>query len=75
MKSTIPIQQNAQSTKLAISITEAAEMLGVCYNTMKTLVNRRDFPKIIAGRRRILIPRDAFVEWVQSSSFKNDIKR
>ncbi|WP_243120281.1 helix-turn-helix domain-containing protein [Caloramator sp. E03] len=55
--------------RLTINIDEAAKMLGVGYNTMLNLVHRKDFPKIQAAKRRILIPREAFIKWVNETSW------
>lgn len=52
--------------KLTINVKEAARMLNICENSMRILVNRRDFPKITIGRR-IVIPKKAFEEWVNKS--------
>ncbi|WP_232841606.1 hypothetical protein [Caldicellulosiruptor acetigenus] len=38
---------------------------------MLTLVHRRDFPKILAGQRRILIPKEVFIHWVNEQACQN----
>lgn len=52
---------------LTITVKEAAVLLGICENTMRTLVHRKDFPKIIVGRR-IIIPREAFMKYINEVS-------
>ncbi|WP_051109292.1 MULTISPECIES: hypothetical protein [unclassified Caldicellulosiruptor] len=49
-----PQPQRDKIEKLTISNKEAAQMLGISYNVMLTLIHRRDFPKILAEQRRIL---------------------
>lgn len=56
--------------RLTINIDEAAKLLGVSYNTMLNLVHRKDFPKIQAAKRRILIPKEAFIKWVNETSWQ-----
>lgn len=51
--------------KLCINIKEAAKLCGCCENTMRQMVHMRRFPKIKVGRR-IIIPKQAFVDWLNS---------
>lgn len=50
--------------RLALSVTEAAEALGVSRRTMYDLINREDFPTLKVGGRR-LISRELLAEWVR----------
>ena len=43
------------NVRLTVTVAEAAEMYGLCENTFRKLVTRKDFPKIIAGRRIVII--------------------
>lgn len=49
--------------KLTVSVTEAAEMLGVSRPTVYSLLNREDFPVFSVGKRR-LISADGLRRWV-----------
>lgn len=49
--------------KLAISVPEAAELLGMCPKTVYQLTRRRDFPAFKAGNRTI-ISVEGLREWV-----------
>ena len=49
--------------RMALSVTEVQEALGIGRNSVYDLVNRADFPKIRMGRK-IIIPRDAFLRWL-----------
>ena len=57
--------------KVALSITEAAEALGVSRSMMYQLIYREDFPAFKVGTRT-LIPKKGLEEWVnkQPKSFK-----
>lgn len=49
--------------KLAITVKEAAQMLGIGLAGMYTLVHREDFPVIQVGHR-LVIPLEAFRRWL-----------
>ncbi|WP_411678726.1 helix-turn-helix domain-containing protein [Clostridium thailandense] len=51
--------------KETYNVKECAKVLGICENTMRELINRRNFPVIRIGRR-ILIPCKAFHEYINS---------
>lgn len=44
--------------KLAYSLRETAEVTGLSYNTVRTLVKTGKIPSVILGEKRILIPAD-----------------
>ena len=50
--------------KLAYSVTEAAQALGVSRRTMYDLIHREDFPTLKVGGRR-LVSRELLAEWVR----------
>jgi excisionase family DNA binding protein len=52
---------------ICLTVKDAAELCGLCQNSFRTLVNQRDFPKIKVGRR-ILIPRQAFIDYINKRS-------
>ncbi len=47
---------------LTLTATDVAEILGIARVKAYELVQSKGFPRIILGRR-ILIPRDKFIEW------------
>lgn len=51
--------------KLTLDVKEAAGLLGIGIGQMYQLTHRADFPKLRAGKR-ILIPRQRFIEWVNN---------
>ena len=57
--------------KLAISVNEAAALLGISRPTMYELIHREDFPSFQIGRRT-LISRVRLAEWVEAQASKNE---
>lgn len=53
--------------KLALSVDEAAKLLGVSKPTMYGIIHREDFPCFKVGNRR-LISRVKLAEWVESQA-------
>lgn len=53
--------------KLALNVTEAAQVLGVSRQTMYTLIHRADFPSFQMGGRR-LISTEGLREWVREQA-------
>lgn len=51
-------------TKLAYSVEEAAEALGVSKTTMYQLVRTEGFPVIFVGKKRV-IPVESFKHWIE----------
>ncbi len=51
------------SGKVVLSTAEAGELMGISTQTVRKLAKIPGFPKFTSGRK-ILIPRDAFIEWV-----------
>lgn len=53
--------------KLALSVTEAAALLGISRPTVYTLIHRADFPAFKLGKRT-LISRAGLAAWVEKQS-------
>lgn len=53
--------------RIALSVAEVQKALGIGRNSVYDLVNRADFPKIRMGRK-IIIPRDAFLRWLDQQT-------
>ncbi len=51
--------------KLALSVPEAAELLGMCPKSVYQLTRRRDFPSFKAGSRTV-ISAEGLREWVKA---------
>lgn len=55
--------ETAAPEKIALTVKEAAELMGVGRNIVYTLTRRADFPKVHVGRK-ILINRRLLEEWL-----------
>lgn len=53
--------------KIAVSVTEAAKMLGVSRTTMYNLAKQEGFPCVMIGHR-MLIPLKGLNEWIDQNS-------
>lgn len=53
--------------RLTLSVTEAAEVLGVSRPTIYQLIHRRDFPAFKVGART-LISRERLAAWVEAQA-------
>ena len=53
--------------KMALSVVEAAELLGLCPKSVYELTRREDFPAFKAGSRTI-ISAEGLREWVQKQA-------
>ena len=60
-------QSRAPVERLAYTVEEAAEALGVSRNVMYTLIHREDFPAIKIGKRR-MISTTLLAEWVETQA-------
>lgn len=54
--------------KLAYTVPEAAQLLGINHIKMYKLAKRSDFPSVQIGRR-IVIPKSAFERWLENAAF------
>ena len=55
------------SERLTLSVTEAAELLGIGRNHLYALINEGQIPHVRLGRL-IKIPRSALEEWLRAQS-------
>ena len=56
-----------QETKLVLTVPEIAEMLGINIPKAYDLARREDFPAFKLGKR-IIIPKDAFLKWLEEQT-------
>lgn len=47
--------------RVTITVAEAAELYGLCENSFRKLVSRRDFPKLKVGRRIVIIRKQLMI--------------
>ncbi len=62
-----------QEQKLCINVKDAAKLCGCSERLMRDMVNIKGFPKIIHGRR-IIIPKKAFVSWLETYAMEDGFK-
>lgn len=55
--------------KVALNITEVAEVLGVSRSVVYQLIHRADFPSFKIGKR-VVVPRLALEEWANAQVLK-----
>lgn len=53
--------------KIALNVTDVAQMLGLSRPTVYKLCNRKDFPAARIGGR-VLIPRDKLKAWLEAQA-------
>ncbi len=53
---------------LTLRVGEVAELLGVSEKVAYRLTKRQDFPAIRVGEKRIVIPRDHFLRWLDNNA-------
>lgn len=54
-------------SNLTMTVSDVQHAMNIGRNTAYELVNRADFPKIRMGRK-IIIPRDAFLRWLDQQT-------
>ena len=55
--------------KLTLSVEEAGELLGVSRAIAYQLSRRADFPTLHIGKR-MLVPKDRLIQWIEASTQK-----
>ena len=63
-----------QEQKLCINVKDAARLCGCSERLMRDMVNIKGFPKIIHGRR-VIIPKKAFISWLETYAMEGGFKR
>ena len=55
---------------LTLRVEQMAKVLGVSRKVAYNLVKRKDFPAVRVGKKRIIIPRDRLIEWLNENADK-----
>lgn len=50
---------------------EVSEILHMGINQTRTLINRKDFPKIKVSERKWIIPEGEFNDWIHRMTYKD----
>lgn len=48
-----------------------AEVMGISIPKVYELMNDKDFPSVKVGKKRIIVPKDAFVSWLCKHTSKD----
>ena len=55
---------------LILKVKQVAEVLGVSRKVAYNLTRRKDFPAVRVGEKRVVIPRDHFLRWLNEKADK-----
>lgn len=53
---------------VTLNVEDVAAVLGISCKVAYILVKRRGFPAIRVGERRIVVPRDKFLQWIEKNA-------
>ena len=53
---------------LTLSVDEVAEVLGISRRLAYKLAKKKGFPAARVGKKRLVIPRDHFIEWLHDQA-------
>ncbi len=62
--------KNFEDLPLTLKVEQVAEVLGVSRKVAYNLAKRRDFPAVRVGEKRLVIPRDRFIQWLNENADK-----
>ena len=60
-------QQNNEQKKIMLTVPEAAQILRIDVHTVYEMAKTSSFPALRIGRR-VLIPRDALMRWIETEA-------
>jgi hypothetical protein len=60
--------KNFDDLPVVIGVTTISRILGVSISVAYQIVHMDGFPKVVVGKRRILIPKEKFVDWFNQMS-------
>lgn len=65
------IESSTKSVRLALSVSEAAEAIGVSVVTLYREIRANRFPAVKIGHRRWIVPFGELERWLAENSFGN----
>ena len=65
------IYKSYDELPLFLNADTVAKALGIAISSSYELLKERDFPSIMIGNR-IVVPKDAFIAWVESKARRGD---
>jgi|LSQX01.3.fsa_nt_gb excisionase family DNA binding protein len=55
---------------LTLKVEQVAKILGISRKLAYSLAKRRDFPVVRIGQKRLVVPRDRFLRWLNEKADK-----
>lgn len=65
---TVATAKNFEELPLTLTVYEVADLLNVSLRVAYALTKQRGFPAVRVGERRLVIPRDRFLKWLNESA-------
>ncbi len=62
------IIKNYEDLPLSLRVEQVAEVLGVSRKVAYNLAKRKDFPAVRVGEKRLIVPRDRFLQWLNENA-------
>ncbi len=62
--------KNYNDLPLTLKVEQVAEILQVGRNTAYSLIRQKGFPVVRIGEKRVVIPRDRFLQWLNDNADK-----
>jgi len=62
------VYKNTDDLPVIMSVKDLQNVLGIHSNNVYELVKKPGFPSIRVSERRIVIPRDRFLQWLDNSA-------
>ena len=65
---TVATAKNFEELPLTLTVYEVADLLNISLRVAYALTKQRGFPAVRVGERRLVIPRDRFLKWLNESA-------
>ena len=59
--------KNFEDLPLTLSVKDVSNVLGLSISKVYQLMSTDEFPRLALGRR-VIVPKDSFVEWMQANT-------
>ncbi|MEA5009148.1 helix-turn-helix domain-containing protein [Clostridium tyrobutyricum] len=68
------IEHELKSFHNLLTVREVAEVLRLGRNSVYELISDKDLPVVRVGSRRIMIPKDEFIQWIKNDRELHEIE-
>ncbi|MBR9648181.1 helix-turn-helix domain-containing protein [Clostridium tyrobutyricum] len=68
------IEHELKSFHNLLTVGEVAEVLRLGRNSVYELISDKDLPVVRVGSRRIMIPKDEFIQWIKKDRELHEIE-